>query len=301
MLLKDLCKHLLKKNKCCKNTESYNYSDDQILVLSLLPYNNNIHTLNYKDIEYLSKSDILYNNLEEFIINIDNINKNKTKICKYCNEKFTKISDLRKHIIISCFYKELKKKEDNVNKNNITTQININKLEENNINITNNNNNNNITNNIYLDIKHPIPFDENWNVSKIDFKTKIFILFNKLMYGGLLEELLKNKLNLNVIIDKNSNSGIVYKNENEKYIEMKMKDIVNSTMEKLKDQLLEMNNELKDFVMKEINDYNRQMITKKYIDYTKDKELQEQFIYNILNVYEKNKEDSIEFLKKIGH
>lgn len=118
------------------------------------------------------------------------------------------------------------------------------------------------------------------------------------MYTSLLEEIMKNEINLNVIIDKNSNSGLVYKNNIEEYIEMKLKDIVNLTMEKLKNQLLEINNDIKDKVMKEVSDYYRKIITKKYIDYTKDKDIQEEVFDCVSNIFEKKKNEAIKISKQ---
>jgi hypothetical protein len=58
-----------------------------------------------------------------------------------------------------------------------------------------NSNNTHVTNNIYIEIKNPIPFDEDWDISKIDEKTKTSLLFSKIMYTGLLDEILKNEIN----------------------------------------------------------------------------------------------------------
>ena len=295
-LLKDLFRHLRKKTKCHKKT--YNDSDDQTLVLSLLPFYDNKHFIEGIDIGYLSDSNLLYNNLDELINYLMEINKTSVKNCKFCNQNFGKQCDLRKHIISSCFHNEIKKRL-NISNN---TAVNINESNNNIINsnnITNNITNNNITNNIFVGLKSPIPFDENWDMSHIDEQMKVFLLFNKLMYTSFLEEILKNDTNLNVIIDKTSNSGIVYKNDIEEYIEMKTNDIVNKTMEKLKNQLLDINNETKKTVVEEYNIYNRRMITKKFIDYTKDKDLQEQVINCISNVYNKNKDNAIKISKNI--
>jgi hypothetical protein len=307
---KDILRHFLRKNKCKKNLESYNYSDDQILILSLLPYINNIHIVQDCEIEHLKESSLLYNNINELINLIIDIDKNKLKTCKYCNIEFDKILDLRKHILLHCFYKIL---ENRINlQNQLNTQkallegdyniLNSHNLNFNNSQITtNSNNNNNITNHIYLDINNnPVPFDDNWDISNFDTTKKIGIIFNKLMYTGLLEELMKNEKNLNVIIDKETQSGMVYKNDHEKYIEMKSKDIVSNTMEKLKNQLLDINNETKDMVFKDNNDYNRRMITKKYIDYTKDTNIQEQVFDYISNVYDKNKEKALKVSKNVS-
>ena len=70
---------------------------------------------------------------------------------------------------------------------------------------------------------------------------------------------------------------------------------------KLKNHLLEMNKNTKTSVSEQgFTDYIRKMITKKYIDYTKDTELREKVINCICNVYEKRKDDSVKILKKIG-
>ena len=46
------------------------------------------------------------------------------------------------------------------------------------------------------------------------------------MYTKLLEEILKNEINLNVIIEDETNSGLVYKNDDDKYVNMKIHDII---------------------------------------------------------------------------
>jgi hypothetical protein len=316
--LKDIIRHINKKNKCSKNIDAYDYSDDQLLILSIFPYYNNIHSITDYEIEQLSKSTILYDNLDMVINLIKDIDKSKIKKCKYCNEEFTKIIDLRKHIIINCFYKELKKEDSTGNSNikinngneiinnynnNIDILNNINEIQNNNNkNLYNINNqcttNNNITN-IFLDLKNPIPFDEDWDISKIDESIKGNIIFNNLMYTGLLEEILKNEINLNVIIDKKNKSGIVYKNDIEQYIEMKSKDIIIDTMAKLRKQLLEINNSTKHLFLKECVDYSRRIINKKYIDYEKDKKLQDLVTECIENTFDKKKEEAICISKKI--
>jgi len=86
------------------------------------------------------------------------------------------------------------------------------------------------------------------------------------MYTDLLEKILKNDINLNVIIDKEKESGMVYKNNIEQYIHMKMKDIIDKTMTKLNVHLNDINkSDTNSF--QEVIKYSRQMINKKYIDY----------------------------------
>ena len=55
----NLVKHLNIKKQCTRNLESYKYSNDQILILSLLPYFKNVHTIKDNDIKYLKD----YNNI----------------------------------------------------------------------------------------------------------------------------------------------------------------------------------------------------------------------------------------------
>jgi hypothetical protein len=52
-------------------------------------------------------------------------------------------------------------------------------------------------------------------------------------------------------------------------------------------------------VFKDNNDYNRRMITKKYIDYTKDTNIQEQVLNYMSNVFDKNKEKALKISKNV--
>jgi hypothetical protein len=312
-LYKDLFKHLLKKKICNRNIGSYKYSDDKLLILSIIPHNNSVHDIDEKELDFLDNSDILYENRKELFNELENINIKKNKTCKFCNESFTRLCDIRKHLSKKCFYQELHNRISKIKSDKDNDQINIlsnynigNTTNNSNNNINNNSNNinnsnNNITNNnnIYLNIKTPIPFDDKWDISKIDDKTKMYIVFNKLMYTTLLEEILKNDTNLNVIIDKKSDSGIVYKNDNEEYIEMKLKDIVNKSMEKLENQLLDINKDVKNFITDEYHTHNRRMITKKLNDYNKNDNLQNNVINCISNTFNQYKNNAINLSEKI--
>lgn len=282
----DLKRHINKKKICIKNLESFTNSDDQLLITSLLPNSeyNNIKN----QIDYLKKSDDIYKNKIDLLYDLDFIDKNKIKSCIYCNEKFTKIIHLRKHLLIECFYKNL------IKKGKIKNVINID-IVENNQNIFNNCILENITNvtNIYFSTKTPLPFDKEWDISKIDIDKRSSLMISKIMYTKFLEEILKNEINLNVIIDKNNESGIVYKNDIDKYIEMKSKDIVDNTMIKLKKQLLDMSDDCKDSCFNECLDFSKKIIEKKHIDYLKDKETNTLVKDFISNIFENKKEDAI--------
>ena len=287
----DIKRHLNKKNLCKKNIDSINYSDDLLLILSLLPYQDNDNEIIEK-LNYLKNSDIIFKNKNKLFNDIFIVEKNKSKNCIYCDKEFNKISDLKEHILVKCFFDELQK-ENKINKinknitinNNSTTEYNL----ENSLNTTNNINNiNNI--NIYLEIKSPIPFDNEWDLSKIN---RDYLTFSKFMYSKLLEEILKNEINLNVIIDKNNDSGIVYKNNIDKYIQMKLKDIVDNTMDKLKKHLLDINNSFTDNILQEFIDMSKNIIENKYDTYKNNKDIQNSVKEIISNIYEEKKEEAI--------
>ena len=149
----------------------------------------------------MNNRDFKHQNKDKLFNILENVDKNKIKKCCFCNLEFSKIIDLRKHILISCFHKELEKEnkiiETIINGNNNLLNSNGNIIN----NTTNNTNNTtqNITN-IYLEVKTPtpIPFDEDWDISNIDNKTRTSVLMSKFMYTTLLEEILKNDKNLNV-------------------------------------------------------------------------------------------------------
>ena len=153
------------------------------------------------------------------------------------------------------------------------------------------NNNTNITN-IYLNIKHPIPFDDDWDISQINVEKQTNLLFSKVMFTGLLEEILKNDINLNVIIDKENDSGMVYKNDIDKYIQMKLKDIADNSMDKLKKHLVAINKS--DMVsLDECLMPSRHTIERKYNDYKSKLPLQNAVNGLIAKIYETKKEEAI--------
>jgi hypothetical protein len=301
----NLVKHLNIKKQCTRTLESYNYSNDQLLILSLIPYVQNNHLIKENEIEYLKNSNNIVKHKDELLLIIDNIDKQKLKICNCCSQKFEKIIELKKHIIISCFYKKLEKenkieKNDKKSINNIECNNMINsQITTNNItNITNN------INHIHLDIKNIIPFDEDWNISKIDELMKTKLIFSNIMYTKLLEEILKNETNLNIIIDKNDDSGMVYKNDIDKYIKMKIKDIIDNSMEKLHKNLIDFNTSIfnENFYQKSfLNSLNesKNLIESKHLDYKNNLEIQKNVINFISDMFEKKKEDAVEISNKI--
>jgi hypothetical protein len=293
-------RHLNKKILCKKmNIDSARISDDQNLILSLIPYYNGIHNINNDDLTMLDKSDIVNKNRHKLFELLDEIELNKLKKCKHCNEEFNKIYDLKNHVLTKCFYQYLLKNTENntIINNSITNNGNGN----NNYNHSNITNNNNITNNIYLELKTPLPFDGEWDLSEIDHNLRARLLLSQIMYTTLLDEILKNDKNLNVIIDKESKSGLVYKNDIEKYTPMKLIDILDESMDKLKNYLLQFNEEesSKEEFEKQILRYGKAMVLSKYRNYKDCSTIQSNVNNLITNIFDKKKNEAIQISKDI--
>lgn len=259
----DMLRHLTRKIRCPKNIDSYKYSDEEIHNLSMT----------------LQK-------------NMDNIDICKLH-CENCLKTFSRSDNLKKHMKTSC------KKNQN---NPINTVINIENKTQNNIgsNIENQTNNIIIINPANNNLT---PFDNLWNIEHIDKYIRQVILLSDNKYTNLLDEILKNKENLNVIIEKNGQYGLVYKNENDLYVNMKIKEIVEKSMEKLYDQLnvfysnLVSNDMLK--INKNIIENEKKKIDNKFEDFCNNNNIKD-VVENLLeNIYSKNKVEALEIAEKV--
>lgn len=287
----EIMRHLTRKKQCMRSINSFNYSNDQLIIMTII--SNKDNNLKTKMNEINKNNDLIYKNKIEILDNIKLIDKHKLKKCTLCNYEFSKISELKEHFLLECFYKSKKEVHNIVQVNDI--------IDFNNITSNCNNTNNtihNITNNIYLNIKNPIPFDDNWNISNINNKNKI--IFSKIMYTNLLTEILKSEINLNVIIDKDNDSGIVYKNDIDKYIKMKSEDIIDKTMLKLKEHLLFINDDSNDYYLQDFLKMSKNVIKKKYEDFIKNNDNLKDNVSNIIkNIYNTKKDDALEISKNI--
>jgi len=78
----DIRRHLKKKTICPKkNLEAISLSNDQLFILTMLPYYNNNHTINITDMEYLKDSTQIWNKKDELLNVLESIDKNKFKKC----------------------------------------------------------------------------------------------------------------------------------------------------------------------------------------------------------------------------
>lgn len=241
---------------------------------------------NVTNIEILSKSD-------DEIYNIS-MKSNKVInnfICEYCDRNFSRKDNLKVHKKGSC--KNIKYTNNNCN-NNCNNQINI----ENQLNINNTviiNQNINLT-----------PFDENWIVNHIDILKKYEIMFTDNKFTNLLEQIFLNKDNLNIILDKNSKSGFVYKNNDELYVNMKLKEIIDKSITKLYNQLNEFFEENK---TDEYIQQNKDLVTldrrekyimeSKYKKYNLDTEVRNKVTEILSEIIDNNKKTSIEISNMI--
>ena len=287
----EITRHLSRKKQCMRSINSFNYSNDQLIILTLI--SNKDNNLKTKINQIDKNNDLIYKNKIEILDNIKLIDKQKLKKCILCNNEFSKISELKEHFLMKCFYESKKEVSNNIQ---ISVTDSNNTINTNSNNTINNNINNNITN-IYLNIKNPIPFDNDWNISNID---KEKLIFSKIMYTNLLTEILKDEINLNVIIEKDNDSGIVYKNDIDKYIKMKSEDIIDKTMLKLKEHLLTINNDSQDYFIKDFLIMSKKVIEKKYDDYIENNDNLKANVSNIIkNIYNTKKDDALEVSKTV--
>lgn len=265
----DMKKHLERKKKCPRNIESYKYTEDEINNISLTPVD--------------SKT------MAEFV-------EKKFK-CEYCEKLFTRVDNLTRHKKKVC--------------KNLSNELNIENKTINNIEnktmIIENQTNTNIENqNNIIIINQPQlkPFDTEWTIEHIDNYLRQIILLSENKYTNLLDEILKNKENLNVIIEKETDSALVYKNETDLYVTMKIKEIVDKSMQKLYEQLNGFYTNLIDSTLsKKINlniiDKEKKILDNKFEDYCKDDNIKDIVSTIFTNMYEKNKFDAIEISEKI--
>ncbi len=293
----DMKKHCLRRNPCKKRSDIILFSDDQLLISTLLPYYNGIHTASIDEIKSISSINIISKNKDKLFTELDVVIKENIKICKYCDEEFETSYLLRRHLLLKCFYNNLFVKIDDdkicVKKNDELYLVdNSSNINNNYINCNNTTNVTNITNNsnynFFLDL--PVPFEDDWDLSKISKLDKSEIMVSQYVFSKLLSEILNNEKNSNVIIDKDKNSttGMVYINHKRRYITMSKKDIVGRSMDKLYDNAFDIIDNNKDCT-KIIKEMSKDYIHNKYNQYVNDVEHVDEVDDIITEIFDKNK------------
>jgi hypothetical protein len=289
-----MIRHLNRKIKCIRSPNSFQYTDDEINNLSLEKLKkgyDNIDKNKEKFEENILSENLSIQCIPSHNMQIQNVEKKELFICKKCNKSFTRKFSLERHEN-KCLYSIIENNTENNTVNNIVNNTN------NTINAINTINNNNIQINLQLEA-----FDNDWDVSKINKFTRHSLLLSKIMYTNLLQNILDNETNLNVIIEKESNVGIVYKNDVDKFIKMKLKDIVDNSMDKLNKHLKNFYNESKNdeefILMDKIFEDQKNLIDNKYNEYKDNEETQKKVEEYITDIYDKKKEDAIKLFNHV--
>ena len=262
--------------------------------------NINISTENAPTPEFNEKkcTDFAPNN-ENSLIDIKIKNKdeeNNKNICKLCNKKFTRGTSLKRHIDLE----RCSKKDNIINtpSNNITNNTVNNTINNNTINNTLNINIGGLNEKINI-----VPFDSDWDLSKLDINLKKSLLLSTIKYTQTMDEIFKNERNLNIFIKDERDAGIVYKNETEKLKEISINEIVDTSMKKLHKYLKQFYEEIKND-----NKYNLSSqyleeelknVENKYENYNESIKTQITVKDLMINIYDKNKEKTFEIYNDI--
>jgi hypothetical protein len=218
----DMRRHLEKKNICEIKNNDNNYTEQELY-----------------DLSFNKECEIKKNN--------------KNNFCANCNKTFAQNCNYKRHIEKKVCLKK-NKLDDNEKNNTFINDNSINIVNVDTINIDNSVNiDNSIINiNINMDKKELRGFDEDWDVSKINKSDILDILLNKHKFTTTLQNILKNEVNLNVIIN-NDNNGFIYKSVNKKYEPMKQDDIMQQSMDKIYKHLQSFYEEI---IKNNINNYD---------------------------------------------
>ena len=187
--------------------------------------------------------------------------KNHLERKKKCDKSINSYSLVEEEII----NKSLKKYNQHNEEENLKANVSSNNINNNSYH-TNIIVNSNIEN-LNINLIKPLPFDKEWNLDNLDYKDKKDIITTKSIFTILLENILKNDLNLNVVIENDSNSGLVYINDNEKYVKMDNIDILEKSMEKLYNHVNDIIELLKNNTQEEIIEILNKSSQQKYNNY----------------------------------
>ncbi len=308
LYLSDMKKHLYRKKKCDVKKELGFINEDEYDVLSLIKIENNTNNN-----VIIKKKENHQNNIEENKNQNNTNDENKNDIekkqsnpkCEFCEKNFFNKQALDRHLIIckktpSYLNQQLlllsnKNNTNNENKESIK-QTTIQNIQNNTIN---NIQNNNYVNNLVLNINNEsininklddkiIPFFDKFDTSHINDEIQLNLLTSSL-FIDTLQEILKNSVNLNFLINLESKTGKIYKNENENIITVDNIVIYNNIWKKVYEYLLELLDKIKIRIPKFDDDallVIKNKINKKYVEFIKghDKDYNDKVIGTINQV-----------------
>jgi hypothetical protein len=250
---------------------------------------------------------VKYNDKEIYELSIIKVNKRNNFKCENCNGRYANKSSLKIHVEKYCKFKNTNKNSIETNDNN---QINITN-NDNHINITNNDNHINIQNDNQINIKElnitniininlPVSFDKEWNLEHFDNFIKMQALMCNNKFTGFLNSVLKNKINLNVVLDKNMKEARIFNGD--KYENIAIEELSEKSMEKIYNQLSKLKEDFKSDDGFEISfDENIKMIEKKYEEYKKSSEIKKKVEEHIAFIYDTKKVEAYEIYKEFNN
>lgn len=293
----DIVRHLNRKKKCDKTLETIKlkYSEDEFIRLSLIPYLNNIDIEDINILKKLNKNIVSKEKMFELLYIID---KNKMKSCPLCDKKFNIISNVRTHLILECISFDSQVNNEKID-NSVLSKI------TNNLSINGDSNiiNNNINNTINISIIHsPISFNDNWDISHLNNDEKTVLILSMVKYTKTLEYLLKNKNNQNVLIDKDSNLGLVYNNNSIE--KMSIEEICDKSFNKIHDHLKNFYDDVDKINTSEVDkkyiDNEKKSMKIKYLKYRDNDENAKKIANeNLVHIFNKVKEETIQNFNEI--
>ena len=321
----DMKRHLERKIKCFRNINSFKINETEIykqsLTLKKEPLLDNINSNSSNSSSNSSNNSNSIDNNSSNNTNSSNNFPHSTNVeinnseiqnttsengvqCEYCNKLFSEKYNLRKHQKRSC--KGLKKLElDKLNNiggnkqdiNNINNNLNIEKQ----VNISNQTTNSG--NIIIINQNNLEGFDDKWTTEHIDNYIRQMILLSDHKYTNLLDEILKNKSNLNVIMNNDQNYGLVYKNKDDMYVNMKVREIIDKSIEKLYEQLNIFYTELVNNDIIKVNsdviEHEKQIIDNKFKEFCTNNNVKSSVGHLLTKIYEKNNEEALNIAQKV--
>jgi len=210
--------------------------------------------------------------------------KDSKFICEHCNKSFSRNYNLKVHQENRCKKNALKDEQNN----NITNYNTLNTT-----NNTLNTTNNNIMVNILCN-----PFENKFDISHIDQLTKMDLIIN-IIYTKALEHILENKNNLNLLLEDDHETAVVYKNEKEKFVRMNKAEFTKNIMQNMKNTLSYMNDETakNPYLTERIDE----IINLKYNKYTEEKQTNDIVNDMICKIYDQKKAEVQEVFKNINN
>ena len=259
----EMKRHLNRKFKC-RNLKKYYGNDEDLLIQSL------VKKISEETLENLKKSAELVQ-LQDTTHNISSYK------CESCNLVFETNQLLQKHILEVC-----QKHTTNITNNTLNQQNNV----------------------ININLKIIKPFDDDWDLSNIDKTLKNILVLSSMKYTKTLEQILNNDTNLNVFIDdQNAETGIVYKNDIEKFKLMTISDIIDKSMDKLHKHLTDFHGEIQDNNEYSINNEylqeEKDIIEQKFNEFKNNNMIQEKVQHFLTKIYNSKKEESLTIFKEL--